>query len=201
MAQTPDTHHTDFATGAGVPMLQRRIGGDAGTQQRRHRCQLRLGMANAQHVALVDDNLLRVASERPTRGVRRREVIGADHAVAVVLQTTDAVLTLLAAIDDAADANQLAKLEARDMRAYCGHPPDDFVARHAGELGSGPLRPDLMQIGVADAAIRDVDLHVMGAGTAAGDFHRLQRLVAGICAVGINRHEDVQWSKGGCGPF
>jgi hypothetical protein len=77
-------------------------------------------------------DLLRVAAQRVAVGVRRRAVVGADHAVAVILQSLVALGTVLAAIDDAADADQIAWLESAHALANSGHAADDLMARYAG---------------------------------------------------------------------
>ncbi|MNI26794.1 hypothetical protein D3C73_805110 [compost metagenome] len=84
VAQTADSNHAYFLARAGAPVTQRRVGGDARAQQWRDGSQLRLGMADAQHVALMHHDVLRVAAQRPAGCVRCREVVGANHVVAVV---------------------------------------------------------------------------------------------------------------------
>ena len=44
---------------------------------------------------------------------------------------------------------------------------------------------------MADAAIGDIDLDVVRAGRAARDVDRLERLVAGMGAVGIHKHQGL----------
>lgn len=52
-----------------------------------------------------------------------------------------------------------------------------------------------MQVGVADATIRDLDLDVVRARLAAVDVDRLQRLVSGIGSIGFRYHESSpSWS-------
>ena len=102
-----------FLPGPDLPVPQRRVGGDAGAQQRRDGGQVRFGMADLQHEALVDDDVLRVAAQRVAGRVRRRAVVGADEAVlAVLLQALVAGRAVPAAVDHAADADQVADLEA-----------------------------------------------------------------------------------------
>lgn len=79
--------------------------------------QLRFGVADTQHVTFMHHDVLRVAAEGPAGGVRGREVIGADHAVAVVFQTGFAVLAVFAAVDDATDTHQVADLVSGNMTA------------------------------------------------------------------------------------
>ena len=118
VAQAADADHADRVPRSHLPVAQRRVGGDARAQQRRDGGQLCLGVTDAQDVALVHHDLLGIPAERVARRVRRRPVVGADHVVAVVLQPRVAVLAALAAIDDAADADQIAHLEAGHLRAH-----------------------------------------------------------------------------------
>lgn len=91
--------------------------------------------------------------------------------VAVVLQPLSALLALLAAIDHAADAHQIADGVARDSVADRGDPAHNFMPRHAGIERSRPFRSRLVEIGVADAAVGDGDLHILRPRFAAGDGH------------------------------
>src|SRR5690606_24109576 len=103
-------------------------------------------------------------------------------------QPVGAFFAVAAAVDDAADADQVAGREPGDVGADLGHPADDLVARHAREDRPGPFGPHLVQVGMADAAIGDLDPHVFRAGLAPGDVERHQRLVAGMGAVGLDGH-------------
>src|SRR5690606_12618875 len=57
-----------------------------------------------------------------------------------------------------------------------------------GKLRAGPLGTHLMQVRVADAAVEDVDLHIMRARRAADDLHGFDRLGAGVGAIGVDGH-------------
>src|SRR5690606_38846540 len=107
---------------------------------------------------------------------------------AVVLQPVLALLAGAAAVDDAAHAHQVARLEAGDLRADLRHPADDLVPGHAGKQGAGPLGAHLVQVRVADAAVGDLDADVPRPGRATGDLDRLQRPVAGVGAPCFYAH-------------
>src|SRR5690606_4048699 len=117
-----------------------------------HRGQLVLRMADTQHIALVHHDPLRIAAQRPAGLVRNGRVVGADHAVAVVLQPGLAIGAVPATVDDAADPDQITDLIPRHLRADRTHTADDFMARHTGESGAGPLGTHLVQVRVTDAA-------------------------------------------------
>ena len=55
------------------------------------------------------------------------------------------------------------------------HPAHDLVAGHHREDGAAPLVAGLVDVGVADAAVEDVDLHVVRAHLAAVELERRQR--------------------------
>ena len=95
---------------------------------------------------------------------------------------------MLAAVDEAADADRVADLEALDVAADRGDVADDLVPRHARIQGAGPLGAHRVQIRMADAAIGDFDLHVARTGLAALDVDRLKRLVGRMGAIGLRVH-------------
>src|SRR5699024_9240957 len=122
--------------------------------------------------------------------IRGREVVGADHAVAIVLQPLGAFVAVLATVDDAADAHKVANLEIRHVRTHVGYAPNDLVARHARKMSAGPFGTHLVQVGMTDAAVSDVDPNIVRTGFTPGDFQRFQRLVARVGAIGFYVHED-----------
>lgn len=98
---------------------------------------------------------------------------------------------MLAAIDDAADADEIAGFESRDMSADSGHAPDDFMAGDARKLRAGPFGTHLMQVGVADTAVGNVDLYVVRTRRTAGDLQWFEGLVARMCAISGYKHGNV----------
>ena len=182
--ETTDTDDAHLLSRPRVPVTQRRVGGDARTQQRRHGRKLRRRMGNTEHVVLMHDDLLRISTERVPRCVRRCEVIRARHVVAVILETGAAVRAFPAAIDDAANPDEVARLEAGHLFADRQHATNDLVAWHAGIKRARPLRAHLVQIGMTDAAERDVDLHVMRTRRTPRDSQGLEWFVVRMSAEG-----------------
>jgi hypothetical protein len=82
---------------------------------------------------------LRVAAERVAGRIRRGAVVGADHVVAVVLQPFGAVGAALAAIDDAADADQIVRLEVPRL-ADCQRTARVDSGRHETDARVFPLK-------------------------------------------------------------
>ena len=61
VAEAAEADDRDLLAGAGAPVAQRRVGGDAGAQQRR--CDVELeAVGDAHHEVLVDDDVRRVAA-------------------------------------------------------------------------------------------------------------------------------------------
>src|SRR6185312_11383677 len=104
-----------------------------------------------------------------------RAVVGADETVlAILLQPLVAGRAVLAATDQAAHTHGVADLEAGDLATDCADVADDLVARHAGIQRAAPFGAHGMQVGMADTAIGDLDLHILRAGRAALDVEGLQ---------------------------
>ena len=118
VAEPAEADDADLLAGADLPVPQRRVGGDAGAQQRRDGGELVLGMADLQHELLVDHDALRVAAERVAGRVRRRAVVGAGEAVLAVLleavRRRTAQCWQLSTRQPTPDG--VADLELRDMR-------------------------------------------------------------------------------------
>jgi methyl coenzyme M reductase alpha subunit len=78
-------------------------------------------------------------------------------------------------------------------RTGLGHAPDDFVSRHAGISRAIPFVARLMHIGVADAAIKDLDFDLIRAGVAVLKRERRERRggVDGGVSFGVS-HKIIQ---------
>ena len=69
---------------------------------------------------------------------------------------------MLAAVDHAPDTGQVADLELRHIGAHRRHAADNLMARHRWVQGVVPLVAHGVQVGVADAAVKNVDLDIFG---------------------------------------
>lgn len=147
-------------------------------------------MVHAQHEILVDHDALRIAAQRVARRVRGGAVVGADHALlAVLLQPFAAGGAMLAAARHAAHADGIAHLEAGDFGANRADMADDLVPGHAGIQRARPFGAHGMQVGMADAAIGDFDLHVARPRRATLDVHGDDGFVGGVGAPGFDGHD------------
>ena len=121
-------------------------------------------------VGLVHHDAFGVAAEGHAAEVLVGAVVSEDREVeAILLQAAPATRAGAAGIDQAADGGEVAHLEFRDRAADLYDAADDFVAGHHRVDGVVPFVARLVQVGVADAAIEDVDDDVGGQRFAALD--------------------------------
>ncbi len=126
-------------------------------------------------VALVDDDVVRIAAV-DEHAIVAFGVVGADEAdLAVLLVLGFALLADAAGVDHDAYAGEVADGEARDLGADGGDAADDLVAGHHGEDGWTPVLIDLVDVGVADAGVEDLDDDIVRAGVAAIEAEGGQR--------------------------
>src|SRR5690606_13738671 len=97
-------------------------------------------------------------------------VVGRDIALeAELFLAGKAVLALAAGVDEASDSDPVTDLVPGDVRPDGADDAGDFVAGHHREDRSTPLLTGLVDVGVADSGVGDVDLHVVRADVAAFD--------------------------------
>ena len=114
MPQPAKANNADFLSWPNLPMLERRIGRDPGTKQRRGGRRVEIAR-HAQDESLIDRDFVGVAAEGHL--VRRAAdfvfvAVGSGEAVVtILLQPFVAGRAMPAAIDQATDANHIANLE------------------------------------------------------------------------------------------
>ena len=168
VSESAQADDADLLARARAPVAQRRVGGDARAEQRSDAgelvAELRRDGVDVAHVA---DDVVGVAAVGD-RAVVAPGVVGADEALdAVVFQARLAVGADAAGVDQHADAGQVAGLEPGHLRADRRHAADDLVAGHHGIHRAAPLVAHLVDVGVADAAVGDLDDHIARARFAA----------------------------------
>ena len=185
VAQAAEPHHADGMPLAYLVSLQRRIGGDPGAQQRRHAGQ-RHPLLDPKGNLFLDDDMSGVATLCGRRAVEFGAVVGVrDVLLTELLLARLARLALSAGIDEAADAGEVARLEPADFFSGGDNRADDLVARHT-RVGSGsPFAPRGVDIGMADAAVGNLDHDVIRPGIAALELKWLQRFFGGHGSVGL----------------
>src|SRR6185295_4164836 len=161
MAESAQADHAQFVTRLEPEMPQRRIGGDARAQQR-CRALERNAFRDRENVILIDGDAGRIAAIGRRLLVLLVAVIGQREArLAKLLLARAAGLAAAAGIDEAADADDMAGLPLLHMIADLGYPADDLVTGDHGKDRVVPLVLHLMKVRVANAAIENVDQHVV----------------------------------------
>ena len=158
-------------------MAHRRVGRDPGAEQRRGPGEVEVG-GNAQNEAFIDDDAVGVAAVGDAAQVLVGRVVGEGGIWAELLQAGLALGAGVVRIDQAADRGEVARLVLGNGRADLGDAPDDLVAgddRVDRGHDAAPLVADRMEIGVADAAEEDFDLHVVFGRLATLDLSVSQR--------------------------
>ena len=87
-------------------------------------------------------------------------VCASETTFAILLKPVGARLAVLTAVDHAANANQLANFKSAYFVADRSDAPDDFMPGDAGIGGTAPFASSGVQVGVADAAIKNIERNI-----------------------------------------
>ncbi len=156
------------------PGAQGRVGGDAGAQQRSCAGQIQ-ALWHPQDELLTDHHMLGVAALRHFLRDAIDAAIGPGVAFAAeLLLAPAALIAMLTAVDHAAHRHVIASLEDGHLRTNLDHSADDLVAGNDRRVRPSPVVARPVQVGVADAGIKDLHRHVVRAQRAALEGVRLK---------------------------
>lgn len=172
VAEAAHAENPDLVTGFDAVVLERRVGGDAGAENRCGTGQ-RQTFRDPHNKMFADHDAVGItahgiAAVDPIRG-------GVSHGrafEAILLEVRLTGFAAAAGVDHAADADQIAYLVTGDIRTDSGDFSDDLMAGHQRINGNAPFVACLVDVGVADAAVKNFDRHVVGAQAATFEFHR-----------------------------
>src|SRR6266699_2930941 len=162
VAQSAKTDYANFLALGDAPMMHGRVCRDPSTKKWRGSGKIKIG-GDAQDEAFVNDDAFGVAAVGHASEVFVRRVEGEDHVRAELLKASLALWTGAVRIDHAADRGEITWLVPGNCRADLGHTADNLMAgdnRVDSRHELAPLVAHRMQIGVANAAEQDFDLHV-----------------------------------------
>ncbi|EHM53212.1 hypothetical protein HMPREF9080_01895 [Cardiobacterium valvarum F0432] len=163
MAEAAEADDRNFAAFADVPVTQRRPGSDAGAENGRHGFDIEI-FRHFQHEGVADGDGFGVAAVGGLAVVFVDAVVGTDEAVfAVLFEVVSAGLAVAAGIDEAANADKVARFVFADARTDAAHTANDFMTRHHGVYRATPVVARGVQVAVADAGVEDVDNDVVSA--------------------------------------
>ncbi len=163
VAQPAETDHADILALGDAPVAHGRVRRDPGAEERRRSREVEVG-GDAHHEALVDDDAVGVTTVGDTSEVLVPRVVGEGSVRAELLEAGSALGAGAVGVDEAAHRGEVAARESGDGGADLRDAADDLVAGDAGVDGghhAAPLVPDRVEIGVADPAEEDLDLHVV----------------------------------------
>src|SRR5438874_8403556 len=172
VTESAETDHANFFALGHAPVMHRRVGRDPGAEQRRGSGEIEVGR-KTQNKMFIDDDAFGVAAVGHASEVLVRRIEGKNHVRAELLETSLALRAGAVRIDHAADRGEIPGLVLGDCRPDLGHTTDDLVAGDNRVIRGhelAPLVPDRMEIGVADAAEENFDLHVPVSWIATVDF-------------------------------
>jgi len=197
MAQPAHAEDADLVAGADAMVLERRVGGDACAKDRRRAGQVHASR-DAHHEVLADHD----AAGITTHGVAAIDPVrgGVGHGrafEAVLLQALGAGLAVAAGVDHATDTDQVADLVRGDLVTHRGDPANDLVAGHQRVHGDAPFVARLVDVGMANATVEDLDGDVVRARGAALEGHGGQgagRGLGGVTDGGVHAgpHREVK---------
>jgi hypothetical protein len=175
VTQAAQADNSDFFSFADFPMAQRGIGGDAGAQERRRRRQIHIPR-NAQHKCFIHYDAVGVSTVSHAAALFVRGVVGEGGAVqAVLFEVVLAIFTGAARVHHATDGGNVAFLEFFDLRAGFHDASEDFVAGDARISGALPFVAGDVEVRMADAAEKNLDLDIVRVGIAALEGERSER--------------------------
>ena len=161
--KTTETDNANFLARANFPMAQRRIGGDAGAEQRGDSGQRKI-FRRTEDKVLIHDDAFRIAAVSRKIEVFVGPAIRPDLARTELLVARAAMGTRQIGINEAADTGQVARFEFGDGGTDLGYASDDLVAGNARINGlheAAPLVARVVEVRMANAAEQNLDLHVV----------------------------------------
>ena len=117
---------------------------------------------DVQRIGFIHDDAVGITAVGQAAGNFVRGVVGESRAGrAKLLQIFLAVFASAAGIHHAADGGKIAFLEFFHVRAGLDDAADDFMSGHAGISRAFPFIAGDVNVRVADAAVKDLDLNVV----------------------------------------
>jgi len=174
VSQPAKADDTDLLALPYLPMTERRVSRDPRAKQRCHRRQVEV-FGDLQHEAFVDYDAIGVAAVGNPAQFLVLAVISEDgEMLAELLVARQAACAGAARIHHTTNRRHIAFLEFFDFASGLHDSADDLVARYARINSIVPFVTNLVQIRMANPAIKNFDLHVVRTDIAALNRERRQ---------------------------
>src|SRR6266702_4311382 len=187
VAQSAKTDYANFLALGNAPVMHGRVCRDPSTKKWRGSGKIKIG-GDAQDEAFVNDDAFGVAAVGHASEVFVWRVEGEDHVRAELLKASLALWAGTVRIDHAADRGEITWLVLGNCRADLGHTADNLMAgdnRVDSRHELAPLVAHQMQIGVANAAEQNFNLHIAFGWFATVDLGGSQRRRFAGSGVGL----------------
>jgi hypothetical protein len=110
---------------------------------------------------LPDDNDIGVSPLGPGFSVSLHRVVSPYRAMVTKLfKPLTTGRTAMTGVNHASDPGQIPRSKSGHARAHGGHPSGNLMARNHGKGGASPFIPNLVDVGVTDAGIENLDHHI-----------------------------------------
>ena len=192
-AHVPEAAHAEDGharAGADVVVLERRVCGDTGAQERRASRKIQFGR-DVERKVLAHGEAARIAAgRRVSVGIGAVGPQGARRRRAPLLVAGFAHFAGAAGSDQAADAHAVPHLERGDAGADLGDDADELVTGHEGVDDGTPLASGRVDVGVADARVGDIEVDLTLAGLANVDLQGVELGGGIVASVGDHAGHD-----------
>lgn len=159
MSETAESDDPDFLARADLPMTERGIGRDAGAEQGRDSGEIEI-FGNAQCEVFIDHDIFGISAKGGAADKRFGSAVGENHARGELLVAGFAMRAIQIGSDHAADSGEITDFELRDFVADFFDSADNFMSWHRRIFGVVPFVSGEVDIGMADAAVKDLDLNI-----------------------------------------
>lgn len=185
--EAAETDDGDLLARSRLPVDERGVERDSGAEQRRRGGQRKV-LGYPQGERFVDHDVGGVAAVGQL-AVPVAVVVGADVAGAVLLLSRPAFVARAAGLDHDADADPVTGGEAGDGGAGRHHDARDLMAGDHRIGARAPAVRHLVDVGVADPRVLDLDQYIAVAQRTAGDGGAFERSLGGGRGIGADRAE------------
>ena len=161
MAQSAEPQHGYLLARSDVPLSDRRIGGDAGAQQRSCRHEIQ-GIGDAANKPLIDDDFLRIATLGDS-SVDISGIVSTDRPVETRLFLPClALLTASARVDQTSDAYSISRFVLRNPGTNGLNDSGNLMTNGQREVRLAPLVANGVNVRMTDSSSFNVDDDVVG---------------------------------------
>ena len=175
MPKPAEADDRDFVARPDLPVFKRGVGGNARAEERPGGLRVQ-PVRDVQHEPIRDNDLVRAAAVGRRAVAAVYSVVGRSGILlAVDFQPGAAGAALAAGVDQHADTDGLADLKVGDIGTNRRDAPDDLMARHHRVGRVAPPVPRLVNIGMTDTAVKNVNRNIVGAGIAPRKLPRRDR--------------------------